>query len=234
MCGRIVLSSAPHKLAERFFLDMVPQLVPRFNIAPGQEIAAVVPNPTSEGRLIRQFKWGLELPWTKGPQTGPKLINARSETVLEKPAFREAFQTRRCLVPADGFYEWQKRPDGRQPFYFTWKNGGPLALAGIWARQEYPGGHVVESCSILTTAANSLMRPVHHRMPVILPVADWEFWLDLSGDKAENLLELLRPLPSDLMKSWPVSREVNSPSFDQPACITPIWDDRGGQMNLFE
>jgi putative SOS response-associated peptidase YedK len=234
MCGRIVLTSAPHQLAEHFFLDMVPPAgEPRYNIAPGQQIAAVVPNPGSEGRLIRSFTWGLELPWAKGPQPGPKLINARSETVLDKPAFAEAFRQRRCLIPADGFYEWQKRPTGPQPYYFRAKASGPLALAGIWSRQEYPGGHLVESCSILTTAANSLMRPVHHRMPVILPRGDWQFWLDMPEEKAESLLEMLRPLASDLLQSWPVDRRVNSTVFDQPECVVPIWDDRGGQLNLF-
>ena len=233
MCGRIVLSSAPHQLAERFFLDMVPELLPRFNISPGQEIPTVIPNPNTEGRLIQVFKWGLELPWTKGHQPGPKLINARSETVLEKPAFGESFRERRCLVPVDGFFEWQNRANGKQPFYFCGKDSQPMALAGIWASHEYPGGHLIRSCSILTTAANSLMRPIHHRMPVILPQADWKFWLDLPGEKVETLLSLLRPLPAELMQAWPVSREVNSPAFDQPQCVEPIWDDQGGQLNLF-
>lgn len=233
MCGRIVLFSAPHELAERFFLDEVPEILPRFNIAPGQDILAVVPNPNTEGRLARMLKWGLELPWKQGNQTGPKLINARSETVLEKPAFRQAFLERRCLVPVDGFFEWQKRPDGRQPFYFSSKTRTPLALAGIWASHEYPGDHVVHSCSILTTAANTLMRPIHHRMPVILPEEDWKFWLDLPPEKAETLLEMLLPLPADLLQAWPVSREVNRPVFDRPQCLTPIWDDQGGQLNLF-
>lgn len=233
MCGRVVLSSAPHQLAERFFLDMVPELLPRFNISPGQDIPAVVPNPRSEGRLIQLLKWGLELPWAQANHNGPKLINARGETVLEKPAFRDAFLHRRCLVPVDGFYEWQKRSDGRQPYYFSARDRKTMALAGIWASHEYPGGHVVNSCSILTTAANSLMRPVHHRMPVILPAGDWKFWLDLPAEKAETLLGLLRPLPPELMQSWPVSRQVNSPSFDQPSCVQPVWDDQGGQLNLF-
>ena len=108
-----------------------------------------------------------------------------------------------------------------------------MALAGIYATQEYPGGHVVQSCSILTTAANSLMRPVHHRMPVILPQEDWRFWLGMPPEKVESLQELLKPLPSELIQSWPVSREVNSPQHDSPQCVEPIWDDQGGQLNLF-
>lgn len=233
MCGRIVLSSAPHQLAEQFFLDQVPDLEPRYNIAPGQQIAAVVPNPGSEGRLIRMLKWGLELPWARDPRNEPKLINARSETVLDKPAFAEAFRQRRCLVPVDGFYEWQKRGDGKQPYYFSGRDGRLLALAGIWESRDYPGGHRVHSCSILTTAANRLMRPVHHRMPVIMPAADWKFWLDLPADKAENLRDLLRPLPAELMRSWPVSRQVNSTANDHAGCVEPVWDDPNGQLNLF-
>lgn len=233
MCGRIVLSSAPHQLAEQFFLDVVPELEPRYNICPGQDIPAVVPNPSSEGRLISQLKWGLELPWARDTGSEPKLINARSETVLDKPAFREAFRQRRCLVPADGFYEWQKRPDGRQPYYFCGRERTPLALAGIWEEREYPGGRVMRTCSLLTTTANSLMRPVHHRMPVILPRQDWNFWLDLPPAQAETLLDLLKPLPAEMMRSWPVSRRVNSPANDGPACVEPVWDDQGGQLNLF-
>lgn len=233
MCGRIVLSSAPHELAERFFLDEVPELLPRFNIPPGQDILAVVPNPNTEGRLALMLKWGLEPPWQQGRETGLKLINARSETVLDKPAFRDAFLQRRCLIPVDGFFEWQKRPNGRQPYFFSSKKREPLALAGIWARHEYPGGHEVRSCSILTTSANSLMRPIHHRMPVILPENDWKFWLDLPEDKAENLQDLLQPLPAHMLQVWPVSRKVNRPDFDRPQCLEPIWDDQGGQLNLF-
>ena len=233
MCGRVVLSSAPHQLAERFYLDKVPQLIPRFNISPGQDIPAVILNPQSDGHMVHLLKWGLELPWKEGVQKGPKLINARSETILDKPAFRDSFRQRRCLVPADGFYEWQKRGSAKQPFYFSAKDGKTMALAGIYATQEYPGGHVVQSCSILTTAANSLMRPVHHRMPVILPQEDWRFWLGLPPEKVESLQELLKPLPSELIQSWPVSREVNSPQHDSPQCVEPIWDDQGGQLNLF-
>jgi len=233
MCGRIVLTTAPHLLAERFFLDQVPDLVPSFNIPPGGDVAAVLPNPNSEGRLIHLLKWGLDLPWMQGPQPGPKLINARSETVTEKPAFREAFLHRRCLVPADGFYEWQKRAGGTQPYYFSAKDRQPLALAALWASHEYPGGRRVDSCTVLTTAANSLMRPVHHRMPVILPPEKWQAWLDLTQDPDVDLQGLLKPVASDILQSWPVTREVGQPAFDRPQCIEPVWDDPDGQLNLF-
>jgi len=233
MCGRITLTSAPHLLAEKFFLDMVPDLMPRFNIAPSQDIPAVIPNPNAEGRLVRMFRWGLVPPWSKGPDVGAKLINARSETVLEKPSFREAFARRRCLVPVDGFYEWQKRDDGRQPFYFSSRRRTPLALAGLWERWEYPGGRRLDSCTILTTAANSTMRPIHHRMPVIVPEADWRIWLELPPEKAETLVDLLKPAAADALLAWPVNRHVNRPDFDEPQCVEPVWDDPGGQLNLF-
>lgn len=233
MCGRIVLSSPPAVIAARFFLDAVPELAARYNICPGTDIAAIVPNPLSEGNLLRTLNWGLQPPWERDPDKSPKLINARSETVAGKAAFKEAFRQRRCLVPVDGFYEWQRRPEGNQPFYFSGKDGAPLALAGLWERHEYPGKRILESCTILTTAANKLMRPVHHRMPVILPEEDWKFWLRLEPEKSESLLEKLIPAPEDLLRSWPVSREVNRPAHDDPSCIEKIWDDRGGQLNLF-
>lgn len=234
MCGRIVLSVAPHRIAEEFFLDMVPETAPRWNIAPTQDILGVVPNPASEGNVARPFRWGLVPHWSEGPDTAARMINARSETVLEKGAFRESFRQRRCLVPVDGFYEWQKRPDGKQPFVFRRRGGDLFALAGIWDRWEYPGGKVLESCSILTTAANGIMRPVHHRMPVILDPAVWTDWLRTPADQAEDLRGLLAPAPSGILRAAPVSRQVNSPSCDEPSCVEPIWDDPGGQMNLFE
>ena len=233
MCGRITLTSAPHEIAERFFLDVVPQLAPHFNISPGQDICAVVPNPETDGRLARFFKWGLELPWMKGPQPGPKLINARSETVEEKPAFRDAFAQRRCLIPINGFYEWQKRGDGKQPFYFSGRRDRLLAVAGLWESHEYPGGRRVDSCTILTCPANPVMRPVHHRMPVILPDRDWAFWLSLDDSQKDRLRQLLQPAPTDMLQAWPVTRRVGSPAFDDPSCVEPIWDDPDGQLNLF-
>ncbi len=233
MCGRIVLSSTPAVIAARFFLDLVPELEARFNISPGQNIAAVVPNPTSAGSILRMLNWGLSLPWEKGPDNGPKLINARSETVSEKPAFKDAFAQRRCLIPVDGFFEWQKRRDGRQPYYFSRKDQRPFALAGIYDQHEYPGGHVVESCTLLTTAADKLMRPVHHRMPLIIPEADWKFWLTIDPSQTENLNKIIKPNTNDLLQSWPVSRDVNSAFCETPDNVKPIWDDKGGQLNLF-
>ena len=233
MCGRINLTAAPHVLAERFYLDMVPDLEARYNIAPGQDIAAVVPNPRSEGRLLRRFRWGLVPPWSKDPRTGPKLINARSESVREKPAFREAFARRRCLVPVNGFYEWQKDGKASRPYLFRRRDSGVFALAGIWESWEYPGQQVLETCSILTTGANAVMRPIHHRMPVIVPEADWRLWFSLDEAQQDAVAALLQPAPADLLITHPVTSRVNSPAFDDPACLEPVDDDRKGQLNLF-
>lgn len=233
MCGRITLTSEPHQIAERFFLDLVPDLAPSFNIAPGREICAILPNPDTDGRLVRMFNWGLKLPWLDNRPNPPKLINARSETVQEKPAFREAFGKRRCIIPIDGFYEWQKRGDDKQPFYFSGRHQSLLAVAGLWESHEYPGNRRIDSCTILTCEANRTMRPVHHRMPVILPEKDWSLWLDLEPEQAARLQELLIPAAADILRAWPVTRQVNRPAFDEPACIEPIWDDPDGQMNLF-
>lgn len=233
VCGRILLTSAPHILVEKFYLDQVPDLLPRYNISPNQDIAAVMPNPNSAGRIIRMLQWGLLPPWSKERDKSPKLINARSETVMQKPSFREAFSQRRCLIPVNGFYEWQPRPGGNQPFLFHRKDNGLMALAGLWERWEYPGGKSLESCSILTTKANAMMRPIHHRMPVVLPENDWKIWLEMPPEKANQLLELLIPAPMGMLLSHPVTRQVGNPAFDSPEALEPIWDDQGGQMNLF-
>ena len=233
MCGRIILSSAPHVLAETFFLDMVPDLVPRFNIAPGQKIAAVMGQAAGPGRLIRMFDWGLVPPFSRDPDTGPKLVNARGETITRKPAFAESFVKRRCLIPIDGFYEWQKRDGVKQPFVFRRKDRSVFALAGVWARWEYPGQRALETCTIVTCEANSLMRPIHHRMPVILPPSDWRLWLDLDEKQAEACSALLRPAMSQELLAYPVTCKVNRPEFDQPECLDAIWDDGPAQLNLF-
>lgn len=232
MCGRIVLSSAPHVLAETFYLDVVPDLAPRWNIAPGTDIAAVVPNPDSPGNLVRMLRWGLVPPWDRDDGL-PQLINARAETVLAKPAFREAFRRRRCLVPVDGFYEWRKRDGRSQPFLFRARDGRPFALAGLWEPREQPGDRRFDTGAIITTEANALMRPVHHRMPVILPAAAWKIWLGAPAAEAENLLPLLQPAPAGLLLSHPVTARIGNPAFEGPECVAPVEDESTGQLNLF-
>jgi len=134
----------------------------------------------------------------------------------------------------DGFYEWQKREDGRQPFLFRRKDRSVFALAGLWEQWKDEEGRDLETCTILTTAANATMRPIHQRMPVVLPESDWKAWLDLPADQAKQLMKLLRPCAPDVLLAHPVTRQVNKPAFDQPGCLEPVWDDPEGQMNLFD
>jgi putative SOS response-associated peptidase YedK len=150
------------------------------------------------------------------------MINARSETVAEKPSFRAAFRRRRCLVVADGFYEWQKLNGGKQPFYIRLQDGRPFAFAGLWEHWKGPGDTIIESCTLLTTQPNELLRPVHNRMPVILQVKDYDLWLDTEVQQKELLQPLLRAYPSEELEAYPVSRWVNSPRNDGPQCIEPL------------
>ncbi|MCP4572263.1 MAG: SOS response-associated peptidase [bacterium] len=233
MCGRINLTSAPHVLAERFYLDLEPDLLPRYNIAPGTDIAVVAADPRAEHRILRAMRWGLVPPWSEGPKAGRQLINARGETVREKPAFREAFARRRCLIPVNGFYEWRPGPGPRRPYLFRRPDADLFALAGLWETWRGPDGREVETCAIVTTAANEVMRPIHHRMPVILPAADWRLWCDLPDASLDQVAGLLKPAPADLLLAHPVSRRVNSPSCDEPDCLEAVDDDTGDQLDLF-
>jgi putative SOS response-associated peptidase YedK len=232
VCGRIVLKVSPGELAASFGLAAEPPLEPRFNIAPTEPVAAVR-EPEGSARTCDLFSWGLVPPWSRDPRIGAKMFNARSETVADKPAFREAFARRRCLVPVSGFYEWKRRGGQSLPFYFSAPDDGLLALAGLWERWEYPGGEVLESCSVLTTDANALMRRIHHRMPVILPAAEYERWLQTPADRADDLHTLLRPAPDDALRVWPVATDVNRSRAEGPELIAPVHDDPPDQLNLF-
>ena len=170
------------------------------------------------------LKWGLVPRWAKDPGIGNKLINARSETVTEKPSFRGAFARRRVLVPADGFFEWSRRGDRKRPFYFHMRDGEPFAIAGLWERWEGEGGPL-ETCTLLTTEANELLAPYHDRMPVILGPGDYEAWLDADERRPELLTPLLRPYSPGEMSAYAVSAIVNSPSNDGPRCVEPLPTD---------
>ena len=220
MCGRYTLKSPIDVVVEHFGLEEYPSsLTPSYNIAPTQEVAAVVEE--DEKRKLEMFRWGLIPSWAKDPAIGNKMINARAETVSEKPSFRSAFKRRRCLIVADGFYEWQKTDGGaKQPFYFRMKDSSPFAFAGIW--ETWDGrGEEIRSCNIITTDANDLMREIHHRMPVILPAENHAAWLDPGFEEKEALLDLLRPYPSEEMEAYPVSRRVNRPSNNEPGVVEP-------------
>ena len=218
MCGRFSLFSPAPVLAEAFDLAGFPELAPRYNIAPTQPVAAV--RAGEAGRQLVRLRWGLVVPWAKDTKVAP--INARSETAADKPLFRAALRKRRCLVPASGFYEWLALAGGKrkQPYCFRPGDERPWAFAGLWERWQGPDG-LVESCAILTTAANELVRPVHDRMPVILPRQHWGAWLDPQAQDAGGLVPLLRPYPADAMLAYPVGLLVNNPKNDGPRCLAP-------------
>lgn len=225
MCGRFTLTQSGAAIASAFQLEAVPTLTPRYNIAPTQPVLAVRVTPDQPTRQAHLFYWGLIPPWAKDRRLGARLINARSETVMEKPSFRNAFRQRRCLVVADGFYEWGQTPAGKQPyfFYLTAETGRrPFAFAGLWSHWTGADGSEIESCTILTTQANELLSPIHERMPVILNAADYGIWLDPTESASDRLLSLLRPFPADAMQCHPVGGRVNNPRHDDPACIDPI------------
>ena len=217
MCGRYTLKTPIDVLAEYFETQEYPSsLTPSYNIGPTQEVAAVV----EEKRKLEMFRWGLIPSWAKDPAIGNKMINARAETVSEKPSFRSAFKKRRCLIVADGFYEWQKTDGGKQPYHIRMKDSSPFAFAGLW--ETWDGdGEEIRSCSIITTDANDLMNEIHHRMPVILTPETYEAWLAPGFEEKEPFLDLLRPYPSDGMEVYPVSRRVNRPSNNEPSVVQP-------------
>lgn len=225
MCGRFTLSQSCEAIATAFHLSDVPNLEPRYNIAPTQLVLTVLPPKETEGgileRQIKLLRWGLIPAWAKDPAMGARLINARAETVAEKPSFRKAFRHRRCLVIADGFYEWQRQERKKQPFYFRLRDGQLFAFAGLW-EQWKSEAEVIESCTILTTAANELLRPIHDRMPVILEPKDYDLWLDSTSEDPEPLQKLLRPYASQAMTSYPVSTQVNNPTNNSPACVNSL------------
>jgi putative SOS response-associated peptidase YedK len=226
MCGRFTLRAPASVIAEQFSLFEVPLLKPRFNIAPTQPVPVVRMNPqqpaSQQAGQQRQFvflHWGLVPSWAQDPAIGNRMINARAETAAEKPSFRTALRRRRCLVVADGFYEWQKTGRTRQPMFIHMRDDRPFALAGLWESWEGADHSSLESCTILTTAANDLIRPIHDRMPVILGAEDYAQWLDPGVQKPEPILPLLRSYPSEPMETYPVSMWVNSPARDDEKCL---------------
>ncbi len=217
MCGRYTLSTPAGRLAEEFQLDDgAVELTPSYNVAPTQQVAAVLEE--NGKRRLEMLRWGLVPSWADDPEIGARMINARSETAPEKPSFRRAFLGRRCLIAADGFYEWKREPGGKQPYYFRMEDGRPFAFAGLWESWEKDGE--LRSCAILTTRANSVLEGIHDRMPVILPSGAYDAWLDPDADK-EQLIDLMIPYPGDDLQTYPVSRFVNSPYNNDERCIEP-------------
>jgi putative SOS response-associated peptidase YedK len=228
MCGRFTQTLAGEAIAQTFGVttglakEANPQ--PRYNIAPTQAVSAIA--QPEHAREYRLFQWGLVPSWAKDPSIGSRMINARSETVTEKPSFRTAFKRRRCLIVADGFYEWQRTGKAKQPYYIQLKSRALFGFAGLWEAWESGDGSYLETCTILTTEPNELMRPIHNRMPVIVHPEDYDLWLNPHLPKraqdSAQIQNLLRPYEANAMQAYPVSTVVNAPSHETPECIKPI------------
>jgi len=222
MCGRFTLTVDPGQLQEAFPWVDFPQEIPRrYNIAPSQPVAVI---PNDGQNRVDFFNWGLIPFWAKDPKIGNRMINARSETLAEKPSFRGSFKYKRCLVLADGFYEWRKEPDtkSKTPMYLRLKNNSPFAFAGLWDIWHADNGSEIRSFTIITTEPNSLIKEIHNRMPVILPQSTYNDWLKEGENDPDLLKSFLRPYPSEEMEAFPVSTHVNSPQNDTPKCILPV------------
>jgi putative SOS response-associated peptidase YedK len=248
VCGRFVTASSPALIADRFAVDevdetVVPDQEPDYNVSPRRNVLAVREREREDGtreRVLSRLRWGLVPSWAKELKVGDRMINARAETVAEKPAYRRAFAKKRCLIPADGFYEWKAGtnvggaggPSGgkpkKQPYFIHRRDGEPLAFAGLWEVWKVPDGSPddvkdvggddgwLRSCVIVTTTANELMAPIHNRMPVILPESAWEQWLDPDEHDVDTLAKLLVPAPEALLEAYPVSTAVNNARNNGP------------------
>ncbi|HEY8393907.1 MAG TPA: SOS response-associated peptidase [Thermaerobacter sp.] len=218
MCGRYTLTTPAVELEHRFLVRLGEDMTPRYNVAPGQDVLAVLAGAGGERRAVR-LRWGLVPAWARDPKPGP--INARAETAAEKPMFRRAMRRGRCLILADGFYEWQRQGARKRPYLFRLADGAPFAFAGLWERWDGPGGPLL-TCCLLTTRANALVAPIHDRMPVILRPEWEEPWLDPAITDPAKLEPALAPYPAERMSFHPVSTRVNSPLNDDPDCVRPV------------
>ena len=229
MCGRYSLIADLGELARQFEFDGDwLTFESACNIAPTQEVLTVVGGETRRGGFMQ---WGLIPHWAKNASIGSRMINARAETVAEKPAFRDALRRRRCLVLADGFYEWQRTGGAKRPMRVVMRSGEPFAFAGLWSVWRDPEGKAVPSCTIITTAANDLLRPIHDRMPVVLPKDLEELWLDLSVEDAATLTSIVAPYPADALEAYEVSSLVNSFANDGPEVAAPMGEARWSQIS---
>lgn len=218
MCGRFALAVSPEDISKYFHVEAVTEEIHQYNIAPGQLIKAILQMPDSK-RKIASMKWGLIPSWTKDPSKGGKTINARAETVHTKPSFRYAIKFRRCIIPASGFYEWERAAKVKVPYYIHLKSNEPIGFAGLWDKWKGGNGTVIETCTILTTSANNLLKPIHDRMPVIIHPNEYELWLDRNVNDSEQLKSLFQPYPSELLTLYRVSNLVNKVGYDNADCI---------------
>jgi putative SOS response-associated peptidase YedK len=223
MCGRYRLSRRK-QLVEEYFdsASDEPEWTPRYNIAPTQPVPVIRQNPTQPRRELSLMRWGLIPWWAKNMSSAAMMINARSETAATKPAFRDPLTSRRCLIPADGFYEWQRKGKAKQPFCFEVNDGELFAFAGIWDRWKDPSGQWVKSCSILTTIPNAMTSSVHDRMPVILDQTDYDLWLDPGMTNVDVASEMLKPYDARMMRRFRVSSRVNHVANDDAECSAPV------------
>ncbi len=234
MCNRYRLTHSKQYLAERFQASVdESEERPRYNIAPTQQVVTIRKEEGKKTRKFTTMRWGLIPSWAKDMSIGTQTLNARSETVATKPAFREPIRTKRCLIPADGFYEWRKMGSLKQPYCFEVGEGEVFALAGLWDQWTSPEGRIVESCTILTTSPNSLVEDMHDRMPVIVPPDKYEVWLDPDGTDFEAIRDILKPYDANLMRRYPVSRKLNNSRIDDAESASPVTLDTPTQAKLF-
>jgi len=218
MCGRYALRSSTPRIAQLLGVETPEEIPPRYNIAPTQPVP-VCRERAGHGRELTRMRWGLLPGWAREGSTRYQMINARAESLDQRPAFRAPFRRRRCLLPADGFYEWRALRGRRQPSFICLRDGGPFCFAGLWESRTGEGGEIIESCVIVTTTANALLAPIHERMPVILEGADYARWLDPGLTDTSLLAPLLRPYAAEKMITWPVSSHVNNPRNDDERCV---------------
>lgn len=227
MCGRFTLRAAANSWCQMFFSDMEPESLPhdppRYNIAPTQRIATILRESVGQVASVAKLRWGLVPPWSDDLKIGNRMINARGETVDSKPSFKKAFAQQRCLIIADGYYEWKKTPDGKQPFLIQQADARPMAFAGLWEQNRRASGDdsTIRTCTIITTNANNTTRPVHDRMPVILDASHYDCWIDPGCRDTAMLKSLLVACPDDQLHLTAVSTRVNSPRHDDPGCVEP-------------
>ncbi len=234
MCGRFRIARKKEILEAEFDAEVVEggvEWVARYNAAPGQDIPVVRQDKEKPVRKLSQMRWGLIPSWSQDPRIGFKTINARSETVATAASFREPFRLRRCLIPADGFYEWKREGKQKLPFCFTLTDGGVFAFAGLWDRWKSPQGQWIKSCSILTTTANEIAKDVHDRMPVILPRQAYDVWLDPGFQDMGELKALLKPYPAEAMRRYRVSQRVNKVENDDAACVEEVESEQGSSVS---